>query len=194
MSAFLGKEEFQADLDRLFPNREYQTYVLNLMGKILNNDLKNKIVYFHGPGNNGKTAFINLIRETFGIATFTRKVNCLDNDVIRRLEEVRFAFVSESHQLSAGDLKTLCGGDSFFIRTPSGAGSEITLKTTPIVCINSLDEIGNYPGIKARAEVVYFPTKFEKSTHIPYEGPFACCHFFSMVVDEYENSSQTQET
>jgi hypothetical protein len=60
---FTGKQELQNDLNNIFPEKYYQQYVLNLLGKIIHGEAAT--VCFYRDGNNGKTAFLNLIERTF---------------------------------------------------------------------------------------------------------------------------------
>lgn len=60
---FTGKQELQDELNNIFPDKYYQHYVLNLLGKIVRGEATT--ICFYGDGNNGKTAFLNLIERTF---------------------------------------------------------------------------------------------------------------------------------
>ncbi len=53
--------------DNFLPNKEQQQYIILLLASLLRLDNSERLIHFiSGIGSNGKTQFINIVKNTFG--------------------------------------------------------------------------------------------------------------------------------
>lgn len=127
--AFLDQITF--DPERNQPRPELVSYLQRAVGYSLTGDTSERVMFIlHGVGKNGKSTFIDIIREMMGdyamrVPTDTlmaRRNESIPND-IARLKGARFVFASETDdgkRLSEALIKDLTGGDTISARFMRG--------------------------------------------------------------------------
>jgi phage/plasmid-associated DNA primase len=116
--------QIQDFLDKIFPDPDIQTYVLNLFAeKLSGHNRKEQFIICTGSGSNGKSQFFKLIQKVFGeyYGTFDNSLlNTPKKDAnsaspaIASLKGIRLAFTTEPKNglgFETDKLKELIGGD-----------------------------------------------------------------------------------
>lgn len=164
---FLG-EIFEGD-------DEIIRFLLRLVGCILlGKPVDHAFVIFHGPkGRNGKSVLVEVLTAIFGdfasnvgVATIMVKSTLTDGptSALARLEGRRMVIISEpngKHQLDAGLVKQLTGGDRITARPLYGAEVEFLPEFVPIMVTNFIPKIhAADEALWARIKIIRFMRTF----------------------------------
>jgi len=125
-------------LKKIFPDESLYVYALEYCASLLKGgNFRKTFVTFTGSGDNGKTKFVDLIKNTLGqysvvipvsaITASTRAQSNGTNSEIVRTVGVRWAHSNEPNfgdRINVGVLKEFTGNDDIYIRALYGAGRE----------------------------------------------------------------------
>jgi phage/plasmid-associated DNA primase len=100
-------EHFEEYMNELFPNNKIREYVLHYLASLFEKNNNNHFAIFYGSGNNGKTVFARLLKETFGDSlkflnlddyeNDTSEIYCVNNfDIVENVSIIK-DLVSKKH-------------------------------------------------------------------------------------------------
>lgn len=167
---------FKRFLEEIFEgDHEIIRFLLRLVGCILlGKPVDHAFVIFHGPqGRNGKSVLVEVLAAIFGdfasnvgVATIMVKSTLTDGptSALARLEGRRLVIISEpngKHQLDAGLVKQLTGGDRITARPLYGAEVEFLPEFVPIMVTNFIPKIhAADEALWARIKIIRFTRTF----------------------------------
>ncbi|CAB3882042.1 hypothetical protein LMG2828_03532 [Achromobacter piechaudii] len=167
---------FKRFLEEVFEgDGEVIKFILRLAGSILlGKPVDHIFVIFHGPqGRNGKSVLVEVLMAIFGafsstvgVATIMVKSTMTDGptSALARLQGKRLVIISEpngKHQLDAGLVKQLTGGDRITARPLYGTEIEFLPEFTPIMVTNFIPKIhAADEALWARIKIIPFTRTF----------------------------------
>ncbi|OZI46327.1 hypothetical protein CEK29_05505 [Bordetella genomosp. 5] len=171
-----GAPRFIRFLEEIFEgDHEIIRFLLRLVGcMLLGKPVDHAFVIFHGPqGRNGKSVLVEVLAAIFGdfasnvgVATIMVKSTLTDGptSALARLEGRRLVIINEpngKHQLDAGLVKQLTGGDRITARPLYGAEVEFLPEFVPIMVTNFIPKIhAADEALWARIKIIRFMRTF----------------------------------
>lgn len=164
---------WDAFLNQVLPDPEVQAYIQRLVGYSLLGEANERIVVFlYGLGRNGKSVFVETLREVLGtyalgtpVQTFLEGSRGLSND-LARLKGTRFIVSSEFEEGSRANaalLKQVTGGEKITARYLYGEFFDFDLEGTIWISTNHIPYLGHGPAVWDRVKVVGFEQRIPES-------------------------------
>jgi phage/plasmid-associated DNA primase len=163
-------------LDKVFPDSSVKHYFLCYMASCLEGKNRSKIFsIWSGVGNNGKSAMISLVENSFGsyvcksptsLFTGRRTGSSSATPELLSLEDKLISFVQESdtkENMNVGTLKELTGNDTIYARGLYSTPKNIVIKSKFILVTNRVYSLtGADNAAWARIKVIPFESSFLK--------------------------------
>jgi len=167
-------------LDKIFPDSSVKHYFLCYMASCLEGKNRNKIFsIWSGIGNNGKSAMISLVENSFGsyvcksptsLFTGRRTGSSSATPELLSLEDRLISFVQESdtkEAINVGTLKELTGNDTIYARGLYSTPKNIVIKSKFILVTNRVYSLtGADNAAWARIKVIPFESSFIKESDL----------------------------
>jgi P4 family phage/plasmid primase-like protien len=160
-------------LNQLFPDKEILEYILQWCSTLLIPGNSEKLFHIWlGDGNNGKSAFSNLLKNVFGDLCFTvpsstfmrskPNAEAATPHLIRaRTSLVGITQEPDGGVLNTGIMKELTGGDNIYIRRLYKESEETYMKTQFIIQTNKTFFVDDTdPAVWSRIRVIKFKSHF----------------------------------
>jgi P4 family phage/plasmid primase-like protien len=156
-------------------DREFCRYLMRLFGYIALGDPKQHVFpIFIGKGGNGKSVLVNVMSHLFGdyvgavpptVIMAKSHVNDAPTPFLAKLKGTRLAVIAEpngKHQLDAGVIKNLTGGENIAVRGMYRDVEAFRPEFVPIVLTNEMPGVrDNDHGMWRRLQIVPFSQTFE---------------------------------
>lgn len=148
------EKELFCFLETIFPEKTVLRYILRFLASCLKAGNKDKIfLVWTGPGDNGKSVFVNLVEKAFGkyatkaptsLLTHKRSSSSSATPELILLEKKRITFIQEPDgrdELNAGVMKELTGNDNIYVRGLYKEGKNIPITTKIVLVANKVPSI-----------------------------------------------------
>lgn len=172
-------DKCQTFLKQLFPQKEILEYVLQWCSTLLIPGNTEKLFHIWlGDGNNGKSAFSNLLKNVFGdlcfsipSSTFMRNKPNADAATPHLIKAstslIGITQEPDGGVLNTGIMKELTGGDNIYIRRLYKESEEIYMKTQFVIQTNKTFFVDDTdPAVWSRIRVVKFKSHFLDKSEI----------------------------
>lgn len=192
-------------LKQIFPDKEILEYILQWCGTLLIPGNTEKLFHIWlGDGNNGKSAFSNLLKNVFGDLCFTipsstfmrSKPNA--ESATPHLIRARTSLIGITQEpdggvLNTGIMKELTGGDNIYIRRLYKESEETYMKTQFVIQTNKTFFVDDTdPAVWSRIRVIKFKSHFLEKNDIDEfikENP----DFYEKNVNVFEKNKEVNK-
>jgi putative DNA primase/helicase len=164
---------WEAFLAEVLPDPAVREYVQRLAGYSLLGDVSERlIVFLYGTGRNGKSVFVEVVRELLGnyavgtpVTTFLKKNGSESSNDLARLRGARFIAASEFEEgarVNTALLKRVTGDENITARPLYGEFFDFPLEGTIWISTNHMPFVGNDRAVWDRIKVIPFTTRIEE--------------------------------
>lgn len=196
-------------LNQLFPDKKILEYILQWCSTLLIPGNTEKLFHIWlGDGNNGKSAFSNLLKNVFGDLCFTipsstfmrskPNAEAATPHLIRaQTSLIGITQEPDGGVLNTGIMKELTGGDNIYIRRLYRESEETYMKTQFVIQTNKTFFVDDTdPAVWSRIRVIKFASHFIDSNEIDnfiQENPDLYKKDFNVFVKNKELSKLIKE-